>query len=90
MARFLIWTGKSAIPNPNALAGDVKLIDSIHLDGGASGSGTLRRLLRPRTISRPPTVAPMTRPTAETALPVSADALKKGSPTTPIAAQVTK
>src|ERR671910_473678 len=90
MARFLIWIGKSAIPNPNALTGDTDLIDSIHLGGGASGSGTLRRLLRPRTISRPPTDALKTRPTIEVAPPAPAAPPKRVSPATPVAVQVVK
>src|SRR5215207_5102700 len=51
MARFLIWIGKSANPTPKALGGDMELVDSIHLGGDTSGSGALRRLLRPRTMS---------------------------------------
>src|SRR4028118_1570490 len=65
MAKFLIWIGKRATPIPNALAGDVEVTDSIHLGGGASGSGVLRRLLRPRTMSRPPTDALITVPAVE-------------------------
>src|SRR5215203_25795 len=70
IARFLIWTGKSTIPTPNALGGDMEPIDSIHIGGCASGSGALSRLLRPSTTSRPPTIALMTRPMVEA--PVSA------------------
>src|SRR5215213_6973975 len=87
IARFLIWSGKSAIPTPKALGGDMELIDSIHLDGCASGSGALSRLLRPRTTSRPPTIALKTRPIVEAALSAPP---KRASPTTPIAAQVVK
>ena len=56
IVRFLIRTGKSAIPNPNAL-GDMEPTDFIQLCGCASGSGALSRLLRPRPMSRPPTIA---------------------------------
>src|SRR3712207_1649039 len=87
IARFLIWTGKSAMPNPNALDGDMELIDSIHLGGWASGSGALSRLLRPRTTSSPPTIALMTRPIVEAALSAPP---KRVNPTIPIAAQVVK
>src|SRR5215207_1059837 len=87
MARFLIWIGKSANLTPKALGGDMELVDSIHLGGDASGSGALRRLLRPRTMSRPPTVALMTRPTVET---VPAASLKRLRPVIPITAQVVK
>src|SRR5215212_2044265 len=87
IARFLIWTGKSAIPTPNALGGDMEPIDSIHLGGCASGSGAWSRFLRPRTTSRPPSIALMTRPIVEA--PVSAPP-KRVSPTIPIAAQVVK
>ena len=87
IARFLICSGKSAIPNPNALGGDMVFIDSIHLGREASGSGEPSRLLRPRTRSRPPTVALMTRPTAETMLCAPP---KKVSPKIPITAQVVK
>jgi hypothetical protein len=87
IARFLIWSGKSAIPNPNALAGDMELIDSIHLGGCASGSGALRRLLRPSTMSKPPTITLMTRPIVEAALSAPP---KRVRPATPIAAQVVK
>src|SRR5215207_9342702 len=87
MARFLIWIGKSANPTPKALGGDMELVDSIHLGGDASGSGALRRLLRPRTMSRPPTVALMTRPTVET---MPAASLKRVRPVIPITAQVVK
>ena len=54
--RFLIWTEKSAIPNSNAL-GDMPLTDFIQLCGCVSGSGALGRLLRPRAMSRPQTIA---------------------------------
>src|SRR5215211_4311208 len=87
IARFLIWTGKSTIPTPNALGGDMEPIDSIHIGGCASGSGALSRLLRPSTTSRPPTIALMTRPMVEA--PVTAPP-KRVSPTIPIAAQVVK
>ena len=70
IARFLTCSGKSAIPNPNALGGDTEFIDFIHLGGDASGSGESSRLLRPRTMSRAPTVALMTRPTVETYSPL--------------------
>src|SRR5215217_7023599 len=85
IARFLIWSGKSAIPNANALGGDMELIDSIHLGGCASGSAAWSRLLRPRTTSRPPTVTLMIRPVVEAAL---SPPPKRVSPTIPIAAQV--
>ena len=87
IARFLIWSGKSAIPKPNALVGDMAFIDSIHLGGCASGSGAFRRLLMPRTMRRAPTATPMTRPAVETALPAPP---KRASPAIPIAAQVVK
>src|SRR5215217_5169499 len=87
IARFLICSGKSAIPTPNALGGDMEFIDSIHPGGDASGSGASSRLLRLRTISRAPTVALKTRPTVETALPAPP---KRMSPETPITAQVAK
>src|SRR5215208_589400 len=85
IARFLIWSGKSAIPNANALGGDMELIDSIHLGGCASGSAAWSRLLRPRTTSRPPTVTLMIRPVVEAAL---SPPPKRVSPTIPVAAQV--
>jgi hypothetical protein len=87
IARFLICSGKSAIPNPNALGGDMELIDSIHLGGGASGSGEWSRLLRPRTMSRVPIVALMTRPTVEMAPSAPP---KRRRPKIPIPAQVVK
>src|SRR5215203_685553 len=87
IARFLIWTGKSAILKPNALGGDMELIDSIHLGGDASGSGAMSKLLRPRTMSSPPTIALMTRPTAEAAPSAPP---KRVSPERPITAQVVK
>src|SRR5215207_11089987 len=87
IARFLIWSEKSAIPTPNALGGDTELIDFIHLDGCASGSGAFSRLLRPSATSRPPTIALMTRPIVEAALSAPP---KRASPTTPIAALVVK
>src|ERR687897_931004 len=90
IARFLIWSGKSAIPNPNALGGDMELIDSIHLGGCASGYGALRRLLRPRTMSRPPTEALITRPAVEAAPPAPAAPAKRVRPAMPMAAQVAK
>jgi hypothetical protein len=89
ITRFLIWSGKSAIPNPNALGGDMELIDSIHLGGCASGYGALRRLLRPRTISRPPTEALITRPAVEAPSAPAAPS-KRVSPAMPMAAQVAK
>jgi hypothetical protein len=69
IARFLIWSGNSTIPIPNALAGVMELTDSIHLDGWTSGSRTLQRLLRPRTTSRAPIVALVTQSTIETEPP---------------------
>jgi hypothetical protein len=47
-AKFLTWSGKSAIPNTNALGGDMKPIDSSHPGWDASGSGDLSRLLSPQ------------------------------------------
>jgi hypothetical protein len=35
MARFLICTGKSAIPKAKALAGVIEVIDPIHMGGRA-------------------------------------------------------
>src|SRR5215210_8176426 len=87
IARFLIWSGKSTIPNPNALGGDIELIDSIHLGGGASGSGAFRRLLIPITTSRAPTETLMTRPTVETAPSAPP---KRRRPKIPMPAQVVK
>jgi hypothetical protein len=66
IARFLTCNGKSAIPNPNALGGDMESIVSIHLGGDAPESGESSRLLRPSTMSRTPTLALMRRPTVET------------------------
>ena len=73
-----------------ALGGDTEVIVSIHLGGRASGSGVLRRLLRPRTMSRPPTDALITRPAVEAAPPAPAAPSKRVSPAIPIAAQVAK
>ena len=87
IARFLTCSGKSATPIPNALGGDMESIDSIHPGGDASGSGALSRLLKPRTMSRAPTVTLMTLPTVETMLSAPP---KRISPKTPIAAQVAK
>src|SRR5215208_192102 len=87
IARFLIWSRKNTIPNPNALGGDTEFIDSIHLGGCASGSRAVSRLLVPKTSSRPPTIALMTRPNVEAAL---SPPPKRVSPTIPIAAQVVK
>src|SRR5829696_6059804 len=87
IARFLTCSGKSAIPNPNALGGDMEFIDSIHLGGDASGSEESSRLLRPRTMSRAPTVALIMRPTAATVLSAPP---KIRSPERPITAQVVK
>jgi len=68
----------------------MELIDFIHLDGCVSGSGALRRLLRPRTMSRPPTEALITRPAVEAAPPAPAAPSKRVSPAMPMAAQVAK
>src|SRR5215210_1704655 len=87
IARFLTCNGKSAIPNPNALGGDMESIDSIHLGGDTSGSGESSRLLRPSTMSRAPTVALIRRPTVETVLSAPP---KRTSPEIPITAQVEK
>src|SRR5215203_1965591 len=87
MARFLTCSGKSAIPNPNALGGDMTFIDSIHAGGDASGSGESSRLLRPRTMSRAPIVMLMTRPIVETVLSAPP---KRMSPEIPTTAQVVK
>src|SRR5215211_4734021 len=87
IARFLICSGKSATPIPNALGGDMKSIDSIHPGGEASGSGALSRLLKLRTMSRAPTVTLMTLPTMERMLSAPP---KRISPETPIVAQVAK
>src|SRR5215212_962219 len=87
IARFLICSGKSATPIPNALGGDMESIDSIHPGGDASGSGALSRLLKPRAMSRPPTVTLMTVPTVETA---SCASPKRTSPKIPITVQVAK
>jgi len=87
IARFLTCSGKSAIPKPNALGGDMASIDAIHLGCDTSGSGEASRLLRPRTISSAPIVALMTRPTVETVLCAPP---KRTSPEIPITAQVVK
>src|SRR5215211_659498 len=87
IARFLTCSGKSAIPNPNALGGDMESIDFIHLGWDASGSGEPSRLLSPRTMSRAPTVTLMTRPTVEIVLSAPP---KRMSPEIPITAQVVK
>src|SRR5829696_4698831 len=86
IARFLIWTGKSAIPNPNALAGVIVFICSIHPGGCALGSGALKRFLRSRTTSRVPTTALMTRWIVEAASPAAVAPAKRVSPAIPIAA----
>jgi hypothetical protein len=62
-------------------------IDAIYLGGDASGSGESSKLLRPSTMSRPPTVALMRRPTVETVLSAPP---KRTSPEMPITAQVVK
>ena len=69
----------------NALGGDIESIDSIHPGGDASGSGALSKLLKPRTMSRPPTVTLMTLPTVQTA---SSASPKRTSPKIPITVQV--
>jgi hypothetical protein len=65
----------------------MEFIDSIHLSGDASGSEESSRLLKPRTMSRAPTVALMIRPTAATVLSAPP---KSRSPERPITAQVVK
>src|SRR5918994_97557 len=67
IARFLTCSGKSTIPSPNALGGDMESLDSIHFGGVESVSGGASTVLSPRTRSSTPTVTLMTRPTAETA-----------------------
>ena len=57
IARFLIWTGKGAMVNPNALGGDMELTDPIYRDGCALGLDALRRLPRPRVMGKPPHIA---------------------------------
>src|SRR5215213_4555199 len=78
MARFLTCSGKSAIPNPNALGGDMTFIDSIHTGGDAAGSGESSRLLRPRTMSRAPIVMLMTRPIVVTVLAARPERMSAG------------
>jgi hypothetical protein len=68
-ARFLIWnSGKSAMSNANALGGYTELTASIYLDGCASRSGALSRLLRPRAMSRPAPVTLVVQSMVETVL----------------------
>src|ERR687889_1436610 len=87
IARFLTCSGKSTIPNPNALGGDMESMDSIHLGGDESGSGGASTVLRPSTRSRTPTVTLITRPTVETA---SSAPPKRVIPEIPITAHVVK
>src|SRR5215208_4070192 len=87
IARFLTCSGKSAVPNPNALGGDMASIDCIHLGCDTSGSGEASRLLMPRTLSSAPIVALMTPPTVETMLSAPP---KRTRPEIPITAQVVK
>jgi hypothetical protein len=86
----LIWLGQSAVPYPNALGGDRELVDSIHLDGRASGSGILSKLLKSWTMSSPPIVALMIRRTTEVAPSAPAGSLKTIGPTTPIVVKVAR
>jgi hypothetical protein len=90
IARFLIWIGKSAIPNPKALAGVIELIDSADLGRCALGSGALKRLHRRRTMRRASTVALMTWSTIVVASSAPAAPAKRVSPTIPIATQTAK
>jgi hypothetical protein len=90
IARILIWSGNSTIPIPNALAGVMELTDSIHLGRDASGSGVLKRLLRPRTMSSTPSVTLITRPIMEAVLPAPAVPPNRMSPATPTAAHTAK
>src|SRR5215211_255908 len=87
IARFLTCSGKSTIPNPNTLGGDMESMDSIHFGGVESGSGGASTVLSPRTRSNTPIVTLMTRPTVETA---ASAPLKSVIPEIPITAHVVK
>jgi hypothetical protein len=91
IVRFLIWIGKSAIPIANAVAGAMKLTDSIHLATDAARFGVLRRrFLRPRTMSRLPTIKLIPRPIVEAILTAPTTPTNKMSHATPIAAHTVK
>jgi len=90
IARFLIWSGNSTIPIPNALASVMELAATIHLGRDASGSGVLKSLYRPKTMSSTPSVTLITRPIVEAVLPAPAVPPNRMSPATPTTAHTAK